>query len=515
MQVDGTSLSTQLKECRATARRMGLSVVEEFPDAGVSGAKESRPQLDRMMSMVRDGLIDVILVAKLDRLGRSLLHLLSLLAECDELGVQVVSISEGFDTNTSVGRLQLSILGSVAEFERARTRDRIQSGLYARAEDGGFVSSRPPFGYRVVPDPRGRGVVLDIDPEQCETVRRAFELLVVRRVGTTRTVQMLNEEGHLARKGLWTRGGLLAWARSKGPDIVGGTWSYAGIEVPIPPILTADEVAQMRAWNLASSTTPVLRGPYLLSGLLIAPCGSPYLGRTVESKTGHQQAPVYMCANKSRTTRASKDWCGCSNVRIDQVDEIVWNEVLRVLTDPVTLAGMRSTQTQTGDTVARITAMSAKLEMLRDKLAHEYQGAIDAGFDMATAHKMIRGRQDEIEAVKAELGRLGKSSAAADGLPASTDLLAQAVAGRVGGMEIDERRSILEMLDLQATISSFPECAACGGSGREPGTASKEARFGRPCGICLGMRRFPEIDVELTVPEELFTAGESTVADVG
>lgn len=184
-QVETTSLSVQLGDCRATAQRMSLSVVEEFVDAGVSGAKSRRPELDRLVDLVRSNQVDVILVAKLDRLGRSLLHLLELLAEWHELGVQIVSISEGFDTNTSVGKLQLSILGSVAEFERERARDRIVSGLYARAEEGGFVSSKPPFGYRTVPDPRGRGVVLDIDADQAATVRRAFELLVVQHIGTT------------------------------------------------------------------------------------------------------------------------------------------------------------------------------------------------------------------------------------------------------------------------------------------------------------------------------------------
>lgn len=111
-QVDGTSLPTQLAECDATASRRDLTVVDKFVDAGRSGADASRPELDRML-MAREGLIDVILVAKLDRLGRSLLHLLSLLVELDALSVQVVSISEGFDTSTAVGRLQLSILGSV------------------------------------------------------------------------------------------------------------------------------------------------------------------------------------------------------------------------------------------------------------------------------------------------------------------------------------------------------------------------------------------------------------------
>ncbi len=107
-QTETTSLPTQLNDCRSMARRNTFTIVDEYVDAGVSGVKANRPALDRLMQDARMGLIDVILVAKLDRLGRSMLNLLSLLEELDRLDIQVVSISESFDTHTSSGRLQLS-----------------------------------------------------------------------------------------------------------------------------------------------------------------------------------------------------------------------------------------------------------------------------------------------------------------------------------------------------------------------------------------------------------------------
>ncbi|MEJ7648209.1 MAG: recombinase family protein [Nakamurella sp.] len=372
-QVETTSLAVQLRDCRATANRMSLSVVEEFVDAGVSGAKSSRPQLDRLVELIRSGQVDVVLVAKLDRLGRSLLHLLSLLAEWDELGVQVVSINEGFDTSTSVGKLQLSLLGSVAEFERERTRDRIVSGLYARAEQGGFVSSKPPFGYRVVPDPRGRGVVLDVDDEQAATIRRAFELLVVQQVGTSRAIEILNSEGRTAAQGDWTRLGLIAWVRGKAVDTLAGTWNYGGVDVDIPSILTADEAAMMRSWLLATTHNHTSRGPYLLSGLMTTPCGAVYSGRHAVT-ANKVQSPIYMCANKQKSRRGTPEWCDCGNIRMESADEGVWQQVVDVLTNPVALAGLQAVNSQSTDSLSRITALSQRLSSLESLLVEEYQG---------------------------------------------------------------------------------------------------------------------------------------------
>src|SRR5215468_2096236 len=99
-QVDGTSIDTQRDQCRRVARRHGFAVAGEYVDAGVSGAASSRPALAELFAAAGAGEIDVILVAKLDRLGRSLLHLLELFEGLDALGVRVLSAGEGIDTRT-------------------------------------------------------------------------------------------------------------------------------------------------------------------------------------------------------------------------------------------------------------------------------------------------------------------------------------------------------------------------------------------------------------------------------
>ncbi|AMY09608.1 DNA-invertase hin [Luteitalea pratensis] len=109
----------QLLELRAYAALRGWQV-REYVDHGVSGARESRPALDALVRDAKRRRFDVLVVWRLDRLGRNLRHLVLLLDELQATGVDFVTLGEGIDTSTPAGRLQLHILSAMAEFERAR-----------------------------------------------------------------------------------------------------------------------------------------------------------------------------------------------------------------------------------------------------------------------------------------------------------------------------------------------------------------------------------------------------------
>lgn len=117
----------------------------EYVDRGVSGAKDRRPALDQLLKDAKRRRFDVLVVWRLDRLGRSLRHLILLLDELTALGVGFVSLGEGIDTSTPAGRLQLHILGAIAEFERSRIQERVRAGL-ARAKAQGQRLGRPRVG---------------------------------------------------------------------------------------------------------------------------------------------------------------------------------------------------------------------------------------------------------------------------------------------------------------------------------------------------------------------------------
>lgn len=125
----------QLNELREYAARRGCMIVEEYIDQGVSGCKDSRPALNRLMSDAKRRRFGAMLVWKLDRFGRSLRHLVNALAELEALGVAFVSLRDNLDLSTPSGRLMFQIIGAMAEFERALTVERVKAGLqHARSK---------------------------------------------------------------------------------------------------------------------------------------------------------------------------------------------------------------------------------------------------------------------------------------------------------------------------------------------------------------------------------------------
>jgi DNA invertase Pin-like site-specific DNA recombinase len=119
----------QLSELREYATRRGLRIYEEYVDQGVSGSKESRPALNRLMTDAQKCRFDAILVWKIDRFGRSLKHLVNSLADLSAYGVTFISLRDNLDLSTPSGRLMFQIIGAMAEFERALIQERVRAGL--------------------------------------------------------------------------------------------------------------------------------------------------------------------------------------------------------------------------------------------------------------------------------------------------------------------------------------------------------------------------------------------------
>lgn len=131
----------QLHELRRYAQARGWAAVE-YLDRGVSGAKDRRPALDQLFADAKRRKFDVVVCWRLDRLGRNLKHLVTMLDELQAFGVAFVSLAEGIDATTPAGKLQMHILGAIAEFERDRIRERVLAGLQ-RARTQGKRLGRP------------------------------------------------------------------------------------------------------------------------------------------------------------------------------------------------------------------------------------------------------------------------------------------------------------------------------------------------------------------------------------
>ncbi len=141
---DGQTVENQRRELKAAAKRHGWRVVETFADEGISGAKgrDKRPGLNKLLLGVVRRDFDLVAAWSVDRLGRSLQHLISILGEVHAKGVGLYLHQQGLDTTTPAGEAMFQMLGVFAQFERAMIRERVNAGL-ARARAQGKILGRP------------------------------------------------------------------------------------------------------------------------------------------------------------------------------------------------------------------------------------------------------------------------------------------------------------------------------------------------------------------------------------
>lgn len=157
----GQDVNLQLCDLRTYADARGWKVFKEYLDVGQSGSKEQRPSFSQLMEDARKRKIDIVLVWRLDRLGRSLKHLIVSLDELKTLGVGFVSFKESLDFTTPTGRLMFHLLGAFSEFEKELIRERVKAGVaHARAK-GKRLGRRPLIDeklLRTVRDRRDKGM---------------------------------------------------------------------------------------------------------------------------------------------------------------------------------------------------------------------------------------------------------------------------------------------------------------------------------------------------------------------
>src|SRR6516162_2962492 len=181
------SLHAQREACEAfiiSQRHEGWScLLQLYDDGGRSGGNLERPALQLLLADIRDGKVDVVVVYKIDRLTRSLADFAKIVEIFDQKGVSFVSVTQQFNTTTSMGRLTLNVLLSFAQFEREVTGKRIRDKIAASKKKGMWMGGVPPLGYAV----RDRKLV--IVEREAETVRHIF-----RRYAALGSVRLLQQE---------------------------------------------------------------------------------------------------------------------------------------------------------------------------------------------------------------------------------------------------------------------------------------------------------------------------------
>ena len=144
----------QLLELRRYVQARGWTA-REFVDTGISGSKDRRPALDELSAAVKRHQVEAVVCWRLDRLGRNLRHLVLFLDDLNARGIAFVTIGEGIDTSTAAGRLVAGVLGSIAEFERARIQERVRAGLARARAQGKRLGRRRNGAHRRLDDCAG------------------------------------------------------------------------------------------------------------------------------------------------------------------------------------------------------------------------------------------------------------------------------------------------------------------------------------------------------------------------
>ena len=146
---NGQDPEMQLRELREYCQRRGWEVSQEYVDVGISGGKEKRPELDKLLADAHKRHFDAVVVWRFDRFARSVSHLLRALETFRSLGIEFVSLSEQVDTSTPTGKMIFTVLGAVAELERSLIVERVRAGLrnaVAKGKKLGRPRKAPDYG---------------------------------------------------------------------------------------------------------------------------------------------------------------------------------------------------------------------------------------------------------------------------------------------------------------------------------------------------------------------------------
>lgn len=192
---DSISIQTQIETCARKVNKK-ISECKVYSDEGYSGSNLNRPNFEQMMHDIRNGLIEVVVVYKLDRISRSLLDFFQTYEEFNMYNVAFVSCNEHFDTSNPMGKAMLSIIVVFAQLEKETIQLRIKDNYYSRGEKGFYLGGRPPFGYdKVKTEHQGRKTYkFEINDKQAQIVKEIFEKYANTDISSGKLEKWLNKQ---------------------------------------------------------------------------------------------------------------------------------------------------------------------------------------------------------------------------------------------------------------------------------------------------------------------------------
>jgi len=428
------SLDAQREACEAyiaSQKHEGWkALATHYDDGGFTGGNMDRPGLKALLADIEADRVDVVMVYKVDRLSRSLMDFSKLVALFEEHDVAFVSVTQRFDTTSSMGRLTLNILLSFAQFERELCGERIRDKIAIAKKKGKYVGGRPLLGYDV---DRERMRLL-VNEAEAKLVRHIFERFC--RLGSCMLVaRELNDQGHRMK----------AWVTKKGKPMGGGTWKKTDVH----HLLTNrryvgevmykgqgypgehDAIVDRKVWNRVQCILSGNRGTRanqtrrktsaVLKGLIRCECCDAAMAPTYTTRRG-KRYHYYVCHAAAKN---GYDTCQVRSVPAGQVEQAVFTYLREVFADPAMVArtfrGTRARAAGRRRSLARQkAALEKRLTELRKGIRRLVRAAGDK--DEGPLAEELRKLNDEYTDVEAQVQELDAQLDEQEDVPAERDV---------------------------------------------------------------------------------------------
>lgn len=443
---EGYSIDEQIERLRSYCEAMGWNRYKIYVEAGYSGGNMNRPALQEMLKDIRSGMIEKVVVYKLDRLSRSQKDTLNLIE--DEFlahGVDFISMSENFDTSSPFGRAMVGILAVFAQLEREQIKERMNMGREARAKEGKWVGvGNSPVGYDYIDG------VLQINDFEAVQIRELFELY---NSGSSprQIARIFNDKGYKTKYGKWYERRIVTTLQNKlyaGYVSFDGEY-YQGIHDAIIDAETY-ETTQKNMEARKRSDLPAAPQSTYLGGLLFCKnCGARY------GIYGSGKYRYYACHSRRKRNAAMIKDPNCKNktYRVDVLDELIFNEIRKLELDPELISSLRnnsdeSEKLQHEEKRQAILSQMNVINRQRRRYLELY------GFDTFSPEElqdMIEPLTEQAEKLQEELERMDKNQ------PVISDRHAQAIVNGFSDIlkrgRYEEIRAVIEALIQKIVIS--------------------------------------------------------------
>ena len=357
LDMEFNSLDAQREACEAyiaSQRSEGwVATRERYDDGGFSGGTLERPGLKQLLADIEDGLIDVVVVYKIDRLSRSLMDFSKLVEIFDRNGVTFVSVTQSFNTTTSMGRLTLNILLSFAQFEREVIGERIRDKVAASRKRGIWMGGYVPLGYDV------QDRKLMVNDAEAASVRRIFERFVELGSATV-LARELRRDGFRNKQGTLIDKGYLY--RLLNNRVYRGEAVHKGKAYPGEHDAIIDEDLWDRAHSILQESprkranNSRSRTPALLKGLIFSDTGAAMT--PTSTKKGAKLYRYYVSMDVIRNRETGEETAP-TRLAAGMVEDAVVTEVRRILQTPEVVTQVITALNQQDGAVSEADAIAA------------------------------------------------------------------------------------------------------------------------------------------------------------